>query len=218
MLPQVHIRQDVLKKWIGKRHKIDAVDALIVSLIRSLSPDNPKVAEYMWNGRYRLTRKYIREMLPLLEHLTDDWISRRLRLLEKVGLVDICMRQTGKGKERYVKLSRLYWAEEDRANKEADKQYESHRDYTPSDTEKANGSRDRNHDGCTPNYHINDQRVETPVAATADGPSEGPPPAGSTAERDKEVGQGLQEYRQELDRRNRKEKVAVAARGRNEPN
>lgn len=178
MLPTVHIRQDALQKWCGNPPKIDVTDALLIALIRSLNPDNPKVAEIMWNGCFRLSRAYVREMLPLI-NLADDWISRKLRHLQKVGLVDVYMRATGKGKQRYARLSRLYWQEEERANKRAD----SHKDYTPMGVH-STGSTDPNHDGCTPIDQLKDHKEIDPPAALADDPTEGPPPVGLPAEQE----------------------------------
>jgi hypothetical protein len=175
MLPTVHIRQDALRKWCGDSPKIDVTDAVLVALIRSMNATNPHVKELIWQGYFLLSRKYVREMLPLI-NLTDDWISRKLKHLQEVGLVDLRLRDTGKGKLRYAKLSRLYWQEEERANRQAN----SHKDYSPMGVQ-PHGSTDPNPTGCSPTDQINDHE-ERQASAAAPGEPGGVPPAGSTPE------------------------------------
>lgn len=175
MLPFVIIRQDALAKWYGK---IDATDALLVSLLRSLNPDNPKVSAAMWEGHFLFCRSYILEMLPLLS-ITEDRISRRLKKLSEIGLVDLRRKLTGRGKLLYAKLSRLYWHEEDRVNKKAN----SHTVKTPYG-ENAIRCSVRNQDGFAPHDHIYDHEEESADSQAADEPFGSPPENGLGPKRD----------------------------------
>jgi hypothetical protein len=116
MLPTIHIDQLALKKWHGK---IDAADAIIVALIRSLNADNPLVKKYMFDEYFMFNREWVLGMIPLID-ISEDTLSHRLVALEKIGLVDRRIwtnKLTGKY-TLYVRLSRLYWAEENRQHKE----------------------------------------------------------------------------------------------------
>jgi len=184
MLPFVTIRQDVLEKWIGDSPKIDVTDALLIALIRSLDPKNPEVAKLMWCGHFMLACRYVREKLPLI-NLSPDWISRKLKRLQKIGLVDIRIRQTSKGKLRYVKLSRLYWQEEERVKRERPG---SHTEYSPdgnSHTEYSPmGVQSETIRSTVPMIIYNDHKEE-PAGRQAAGEPFGPPPGtGSEPKRD----------------------------------
>ncbi|MBA7563080.1 hypothetical protein ES708_04733 [subsurface metagenome] len=169
-LGYLKIRQDVLAKWIGDPPKIDVTDALLIAFIRSLNPENKKVAELMWRGYFMLSRKFVKGSLPLI-NLTDDWISRKIKNLQKIGLVDLCLRDTGKGKLRYVKLSKLYWQEERRVEREEVKNQE---EYSPTGVQ-SDGSTDPNPTGSSPRDHTYDHKEETADPQTAGIPG-GPQP------------------------------------------
>jgi len=159
----VFVQQDALAKWCGK---IDAADAILLALLRSLSPDNPAVAAHMWKGHFLFSRTFINDMLPLLD-ISGDRIGRRLKKLSEIGLIDLQRKLTGAGKRLYARLSRLYWAEEERANRKAG----NHAVKTPHG-ENAIGCSGPNHAVRTPQDHLNDQEETEPNTPPASSPPE----------------------------------------------
>jgi hypothetical protein len=111
------VDQLALKRWHGK---IDAMDALIIAFVASLNPHNQAVAKRMRGGMFELSREWIREEVPLLD-VSADWIGRRLAALRKIGLLDLKTEHTGQRYHTYGKLSKLYFAELEKAKKAVEK-------------------------------------------------------------------------------------------------
>ena len=106
------IEQKVLEPW---HEKIDLIDAALVSFISKLSPNDPVVESWMHKGMYRLSLKWILAEMPLLrvgrEPISTDWISRRMKHLQDVGLVKlmtIVNQKTGRF-ELYGKLTPAFY-------------------------------------------------------------------------------------------------------------
>lgn len=119
MLPFIHIDQAVLSRWHGK---IDLVDAALVSIIRSLNPQNPAVSKYMSGPYFMFNRAYVLDLVPIVG-ISATTLSHRLQVLERIGLIDRRVwvnKATGKY-TLYVKLSKAFWAEESRLHREAGK-------------------------------------------------------------------------------------------------
>jgi len=116
----------------------------------------------MWKGHFLFSRSYIHEMLPLLG-ISGDRIGRRLKKLSQVGLIDLRRKLTSKGQRLYAQLSRLYWAEEDRANRKAG----SHTSKTPRG-ENASGDSAPIQPAFAPTDHIYDHEETQPPTPPAD--------------------------------------------------
>jgi hypothetical protein len=152
------VDQLALKRWHGK---IDALDALIVSFVAGLNPHNQAVARRMHAGMFELSREWIRQEIPLLD-VSADWIGRRLATLRKMGVLDLKTERVGSHFHTYGRLSRLYFAEVERAKKAADA-VRVERDSTPSepDSERDPGPGSRGENSL---YHskISEEAVSAP--------------------------------------------------------
>jgi hypothetical protein len=119
MLPTIHVDQLTLKRWHGK---ITATESILVAFVRTLSAENPSVEKYMHNGYFRLSRAWVKSMLPILD-LSEAVIARHFHELAKLGIMDIknfVMPGAGTRFGLYGRLSKLYWTEENRAHQDAD--------------------------------------------------------------------------------------------------
>ena len=116
MLPFITIRQDVLSHWPS----VDFADGAIVALVVSMDPRNPRV-KALPSGEILCTTNYIEQMLPLLGFGAER-IRKHVQKLVKAGIIDtvqIFDRRSGHRK-RYLKPSRLYYAEVRRIERRAD--------------------------------------------------------------------------------------------------
>ena len=110
------INQIALKRWF---EKFDGDDAILVAFISNLNPENEAIASYMRDGFFMLNRTFLRQQLPML-NFSEDWISRRLKRLQDIGLVDLRHYRSPDGKHTlYGRLSKLYWREVERAKQHA---------------------------------------------------------------------------------------------------
>lgn len=119
MLPEIHTDQMALAAWIGQ---IDTTDAMLISLIRSLDPNNPRVSALMTGGYFLFTTSFVLEQLPLI-NIKDDMLGLHLKKLKKLGLINKIVRFSKKTGHalRYVKLSKRYYAAEERGRGIADR-------------------------------------------------------------------------------------------------
>jgi len=105
------INQAALRRWI-KAKTIKTKEAMIIGFIRGLSADDPQVRRYMQSGYYLLSRAWILREMPLLS-ISEDWLGRCLKKLEKLGLVELISTVDGHHRYRtYGRLSKLYFQEE----------------------------------------------------------------------------------------------------------
>lgn len=114
----LNVNQLALRKWHGK---IDGDDALIIAMVRSLHPDNEAIRSRMHGGLFQLTNEFFHLMIPMLT-FKDDRLGDRLKHLQDIGLLDLELHteKVTSRRMRFGRLSRLYWAEEERAQKHAD--------------------------------------------------------------------------------------------------
>lgn len=137
------IRQKTLAPW---HDKIDLLDAAILAFIRELSPHDEEVKRWMHKDMFRLSRKWILAEMPLLhvgqKPITMDWIGRRLKHLQDVGLVKLLTTVNPRTRhfELFGKLSLSYFRAERKANGERSVGVQSHgsmvhtpAEYSPTD-------------------------------------------------------------------------------------
>jgi hypothetical protein len=152
------VNQLALRRWFGK---IDGDDALLLAFIAGLNADNPRIAKHMKDGFFRLNRTYLKQELPVLS-FSEDWISRRMKRLADVGLLDLVHRRSPSGQALlFGRMSKLYWRDYERAKAHADRlelPEDSHTDDCPT------GTRDRPPtDDCPTNqYKINEDGDTAP--------------------------------------------------------
>jgi hypothetical protein len=137
-----------LRRWFGS---IDATDAILIGFIRGLNSHNPAVAARMKDGLFELSREWIHDEIPLLD-VSVDWIGRRLSSLRKLGIVELKTEHVGQRFHTYGKLSKLYFAEVEKAKRDVEKR-KSERDCNPAETNSerdsgpvSRGEKSRNHD------------------------------------------------------------------------
>jgi len=234
---RILVDQLVLDFWLGKKidskkhkadngdtkerarylkHTFDVTDALLISFIEDLNPQDKDVRKIMYRGHFMLTLTYVKERLPLLQ-LKERGIYRRLRWLKMMGILS-CVHKTVDGNKTlaYYKCSDLYFKIKAKRHAIAAKAATEAKEeaIAPVDhgSEEAIAPVDLSHSPQGPRSLSNIGNITPPVAASADALSEGAPPVGSPAERYPEVGEGLYKLVRSFDKRNR-EKVTATAGG-----
>jgi hypothetical protein len=206
MLPMIHIDQVVLQHW---RKQIDYKDAALIALVETLNPDNPKVRSLMHAGYFLLNRQFALDALCLLK-CGEDQLSRRIKNLEQVGIIDRMLwvgKKTGRY-SLYVKLSRLYWRVRNSEHRKIDKRRaEGEKQDKELDLivgKNVHGRSARMPTAKKSNDHLNDQKREpsppphTAAVGSVSQPQESSPLAARTPQEEEAVGLLISSFRSKL--------------------
>ncbi len=104
----INIDQITLEEWEGK---IDMIDCAIITFIRDLNPDNPKIKKLMWRGYFLVKLEWLLDELPMLG-IADRTTRRRLQHMCELGILEkLNKRIDGEGIRQlaYYKLSKAFW-------------------------------------------------------------------------------------------------------------
>ena len=109
------VDQLALKRW---HRKVDGDDALIIAFIEKLNPHNDAVKAKMRRGYFRFSRPWVLAEIPLLRFGVVT-LSRKIKRLGDLGIIDIDNTPEGGHFSLYVKLSKTYFQEAEKAKIEA---------------------------------------------------------------------------------------------------
>jgi len=135
MLPTITINQEALAPWLGQ---VTPTGAYIVALVRWMDPRNEKVKAMMVKDYFLLQARFVAKLLPLIDlhswgrdengkkvlrPYSEGKLTQEVNALVKLGIVDklTTFNKLDGKRRRYVKLSKLYYQAEERAERHADR-------------------------------------------------------------------------------------------------